>query len=504
MMKLPVHNKRTKGILLSVLVTGVLLIIFSLVFVNRIIEPVIQNKLQTLVIQGSDSLYTYRLGNLDANFFAATVEVENLQIQVDSNRYKKLAAIHKLPSLTMQINLVKGYVKGISILPLLLNKKIKITEILSKGADIKLMRHTNTSDTVRITQPLWKVLRPSIKSISIARVNLDGIKLLYKYADTSEAIKLQFDHCVALLNDVRIDSAASADTQRVAFAKILSITLNDLKYRTGDSSHKMKAEVITYSSASKILEVREFKIQPTLRGQDFFKKLGFRESWHLMTFESLRLTNFKLDKFFHNNTIAADSAFVVNPDVNLYMDKTYLPSQKNKIGNYPHQDLLNANPTISIKGVQMYDLDLLYTEKSDVTLKEGKFFMNDVNVRISNVTNDPNLIKKNSKCIAVMEGSVLRTSPFSVVFTFHLDSANGAFDANGVIENVSAAQLNGLSEPLASIYLQSFNMHKLNFAVKGDDYTTSGNVRLQYNNLSLVFRKFDKQTGITTTKGFLT
>jgi hypothetical protein len=77
---------------------------------------------------------------------------------------------------------------------------------------------------------------------------LDGVKLLYRNADTSESVKLQFDRCEALFNDIRIDSAASSDLTRIGFARDLQMQFYDLKFRTPDSSYKMKAELINYSS----------------------------------------------------------------------------------------------------------------------------------------------------------------------------------------------------------------------------------------------------------------
>src|SRR6476619_4282993 len=86
----------------SILLT---LFIVLLIFVNRFIEPILKDRIHTLIIQGSDSLYTYTLGKLNANFYGGNVEVKNLQISVDSNRYEYLRKRNALPSLTMQLTL---------------------------------------------------------------------------------------------------------------------------------------------------------------------------------------------------------------------------------------------------------------------------------------------------------------------------------------------------------------------------------------------------------------
>ena len=253
-------KKWLKRFLIGVTICFFLLFLFIMLFANRFVEPILRDRIHTLIIQGSDSLYTYQLGNLSTNFFGGNVEVENLHIRIDSNHYRRLLAENALPSLTMQMDLQHGHIRGISLISLLFGKKIKIDEIQSKEADVKLSRHVRKANVTSATVPLWKSIQPTIKSISIDKVDFNGIKLLYRNADTSEAIKLQFDRCEAFFKDIRIDSLASLDTSRIAFAKSMDIKFNDLKFRTPDSSYKMKAEIIHYSSAKKYLEIQDFKL----------------------------------------------------------------------------------------------------------------------------------------------------------------------------------------------------------------------------------------------------
>src|SRR5438874_13777265 len=95
------------------------LFIVLLIFVNRFIEPILKDRIHTLIVQGSDSLYTYKLGKLKANFFGGNVEIRDLQIDIDSARYEQLRKANALPSLTMQLSLQRGHIKGLGIFDLL-------------------------------------------------------------------------------------------------------------------------------------------------------------------------------------------------------------------------------------------------------------------------------------------------------------------------------------------------------------------------------------------------
>ncbi len=483
-----------------------LLFLSLLIASEYFVVPAIKKRLHTLIIQGSDSLYNYQLGDLNASIFGGNLEVKNLQITVDSNRYYQLKKSNNLPSLTLQLNMIRGEIKGISVFALLFSKKIFIDKILTTNANIRLFRHGVQIKTVRDKKlPLWKAIQPAINSISINTINLKGVKLLYRNADTASAVKLQFDTCNAIFTHVLIDSLADADNSRIGFSKEVDLRFRDLKFRSPDSVSKMKAESITFSSKNRLLEIKNFKVQPTREEKkDFYQFVKGQEAMNVISFEKAILTNFRLDRFINENIIAGDSVAIQKPALAVYMDKTYPALFKNKTGGYPHQKLLSAETGIIIKSIAVKGASIKYSEKAAKTRQEGTLQLSNINMQISNVTNDAAAIQKNNKCIAVINGTILQSSPINTTFTFYLDSANGRFDAAGVITNVDAAQLNRLSVPFANVKFQSFNLHKLQFAINGNQDGSTGKVSLLYNNFFLTINKTDAETGVTTTNKFLT
>ena len=482
--------------------TGLFIIFFILA--NRFVEPVLKDRLHTLIIQGSDSLYTYTLGKLKANFYGGNVEIENLQIRVDSNRYHDLRKKNALPSLTMQLSLESGKIKGVGIFNLLFNKKITIEKIVSTRADIKLSRHVRPKENSGEPVPLWQAIRPKIASVFVGEIKFDGIKLLYKNIDTSESVKLQFDRCDASFNNVLIDSAAAADTNRIGFTKEIYLKFQGLKFRTSDSMYKMKAKEIIYSSKKRRLEIDSFKLQPTLDKEDFYSAANRQTSLYYIEFSKAKLVNTRLDHFIHNNVLDADSFILEKPDIKIYNDKSLPPDFQTKIGKYPQQQLLKAGATIIVNNAFFSNGNIEYTEKNPATNMEGTFSVSNVNFRANNITNDDRTILQNHFCTASVNGTILGNSPVSLSFKFYLDSSNGRFDAAGSVKNVSASQLNQLSAPLANVQINSFNLQQLQFTVRGEDYHTSGSVQMLYNNLALTLRKTNEATGETTTKKFIT
>ena len=499
-------SKRSRRKRFLIIAAGIVLAtLIGIVFLaNFFLGPALQKKLHTLIIQGSDSLYTYQLGRLHVDFFGGDVAVENLRIAIDSNRYKVLEQSNALPSLTMQLTLEKGYIKGVGLISVLFGKKITIEEIMTKQANIRLSRHVNEKERVKNNLPLWKAMQPSIKSISVKHIKLDGIKFLYNNADTSESVKLQFDRFDALVDHLQIDSTAAEDTSRIGFAKNIFLKFHDLKFRTADSSYKMKAEWITYSSKNKTVEIDSFKLQPTLEKEDFYKHYAVQASLYYVEFQKIRLTNTHLDRFIRNNVVDADSMILQAPQLKVYIDKTQERQFKSKIGAYPHQRLRQARAKIIIKNIVVSNGTVEHTEKNGSTEKEGTFSLSALNLVIKNVTNDSTLIKQNSICTAEAEGRILGNSPIKASFKFYLDSSNGRFDVTGSVKNITEKQLNPLSVPLANTALPSLVIHEINFFISAGDFEAWADVRMRYDHLSVVLRKMNEETGEAVTRKFLT
>lgn len=486
----------------SIVLTGVFIIF--LILVNRFVEPLLKDRLHTLIIQGSDSLYTYTLGKLKANLYGGNVEIENLQIKIDSNRYQYLRNKNALPSLTMQLSLESGKIKGVGIFDLLFNKKINIEKILSTRADVKLSRHIRRKENASEPVPLWQAIRPKISSIYVGEIKFNGIKLLYKNIDTSESVKLQFDRCDAAFTNVLIDSAAAADTNRIGFTKEIDLKFQGLKFRTSDSMYKMKAKEIMYSSKNRQLQIDSFKLQPTLDKEDFYSAANRQTSLYYIEFSKAKLVNTRLDHFIHNNILDADSFVLEKPDIKIYNDKSLPPNFRSKIGKYPQQQLLKAGATIIVQNIFFKNGNVEYKEKNPATNMEGIFSVSNVNFIAANVTNDDKTILQNHFCNATINGTILGNSPVALSLKFYLDSSNGRYDATGSVKNISASQLNQLSIPLANVQINSFDLQQLQFTVRGEDYHAYSNVQMRYKNLSLTLRKTNEATGETTTKKFIT
>ena len=504
-MKVRVARKILKRIIITVSVLAVLFVAAVILLARFYVEPTLRKRLQTIIVEGSDSLYTYKLGDISTNLFGGNVVVTDFEMNVDSNRYNLLKQRNALPALVTQIHVKKAGIEGLGIFALLLSKKIYINEIVSSQADIKVLRNFKKQDSATTVtknkEPLWKLLQSKIKYLSVDKIRLDGIRLLYQNTEDVDAAKLQFERCDALFENIRMDSTSLADTSRIGYVKNFSLHFKQLSFRSADSLYQMKADDIAYNSSDNYLQVQNFLLQPTLDKDQRIDSL--RKSWYTLSFTKVSFNGLRLDRYLRLNRAEADSVVFQQPKLSIYQDKLGLKNYTSNIGRYPHQLLLNANAVISIGKFMAHNMEIAIIQKDEESRKEGTLQLSNLEVAVNNIVNDSLLIRKNPVATATASGKIIG-SPIQAAFRFYLDSTEGKFDVKGSLEHVTAAQINPLSSALANVEVPSADIEALNFFVRGEDYGAIADVQMHYKNLSVVFLKRDKESGANTTRTFLT
>jgi hypothetical protein len=499
-------KKRTRNILLGIFIFLVLAAIAFQIFIDRWLEPVIHNRLKTLIISGSDSLYNFQLDDINVNFWGGSIELTNLRIKVDSQQYVQREKAGTLPALTSEIILEKGLISDVRLLQIVLKKKISIGTILSKSAGITLSRHYRKSKQklAANNEPLWKLLEPDIKSLEIDHILLNDINLNYFNADSAKAFHFKFEHCSATIDDTKIDSTATADTSRILFTKDISILFNNINLQTPDELYHLEARQLRYSSQKQLLAADDLKLHPVLSQQAFYKKTGYDKDRFALDFPKIEFINFQLPQWINRNIISTDTIELAKPGIHIYKDRTAPADMRSKYGKYPHQLLSKAPFTIHVKHVKVKDGLVTYTEKNQKTGLEGKLIFQKLEGRISNVTNDDEWIAGDPKCVANIHGIFMNYSPIHAVFTFYLNKTeNGVFDVSADMEKVNAAELNPITLPLAQATVKSFDIRELHYHINGTERTGIGSLSMLYNNLEVELRKVDEDNGEIKKKGLV-
>ena len=486
------------GIIILVLVAGT---IFQ-IFIHRYLNPIVRERLDAIIVKGSDSLYSFEVKDLDVSFWQRTLQFSEMHIRIDSNRYRQLEKENRLPPLTFDLNLPSGIVNGIGFSKLVFNKKIDISSIHFREAEVQLARHfrqDRSIDTAAV--PLWKLIQPGIKSIRIGNASCDNLKLSYLNVD-DDKFRWQFDQCDVAFQNILVDSASANDTSRLLFAENIAIQVKNLKMKTPDGLYNIGAKQVRYSSAERLMEVDKFDFRPAMSDAAFIRHFGYQHEIYKLKMPEIRLKNIFMAHWINQNSLRADVVELVSPDIAVSMDRNAKPNPHSKLGQYPHQLLQNAPFDINIRKLTAVDGTVTYTEKNNKNQLTGRLIFPSLRGTISNITNEKEAVQRSSTCIADVRSGVLKTGLLHALFRFDLASKAGAFTVDADISRLNAGQLQPLAKAMTSTDLQSFNMHQLKYSITGNERTGSGSLRMKYDDMDILINQVEPD-GSLDKKGLL-
>lgn len=476
------------GLVILILIAGVA---FQL-FINRYLPPLVKDKLADLIVKGSDSLYRFEAGKFDVSFWGRSISFSNLRIQIDSARYDQLKAKKKLPVMTFELDLPAGNVNGVGIWGLIFNKKIDVNQIRFKEAQVKLARHyREPKDPDTTSVPLWKLIQPGIRSIRVGSAICKNLKVIYQNQDMSSDFRWQFDQCNAALSGILIDSSSAHDSSRLLFAKNIELSARNIKMKTPDGLYNLNASEVAYTSSGSAMDIKDFTFHPSMSDAAFIRHFGYQHEIYKLKMPVIKLKNFMLDQWVNYNYLSIGTIELLSPVIAVSMDRNARPNPNSKKGQYPNQLVQKAPFGINVRKLTAVDGTVTYTEKNNLNQLTGRLVFPAVRGAITNITNDREVLLRSATCVADVRSGVLNTGSLHAIFRFNMVDRAGAFSVNADIDKLNAEQLRPLAKAMTSTDLQSFNMHRLNYAIAGNQNSGTGKLRMKYDDMDILINQVE-------------
>lgn len=477
---------RTLGWIAGIII--LLMVIASLV-ASLYLPSMLRDRIQRVVVSGSDSLYTCEIGDVSVNLWKRRVTVRNVVIRADTNRYNKMKAAGNLPLMTFDISLSKGSIGGFAILPFVFGRRIKLSNITAEEAGIDLFRHYERPAPRTPRAPLWKMIRPSIRGIHIGEIVLNKIRFSYRHSDEKRTMRFRYEDCSARLEKIDIDSTGFSDPARVLYTRDIIVRFRNISSYVADSMYELKAGEVEYSSFSKIATAKDFSLLPAAHPSEFTRRNGQQIDVYHVQVPMLRATNFQLTSLFANNLMAADTMFTTKPSLLIYRDRTAPPDTVTKYGRYPNEALMGAPFTLRVPVLVLTTASVAYKEKQARSGVEGLLAFTDIDGTIKNITNDSSDLQKNGHCVIDLEGLFLGEGKMKAIFDFDLASEDGSYAASADLGEVSGSSMNKITVPFANLRLNSVRLHNAKFTLRGNRDGTSGTLEMVYNDLNVELLK---------------
>lgn len=456
----------------------------------------IRQQLPQLVFLKSDSLYQISYGDVYIDEINGEISIDNLVLRPDTTHKKEAGDI--LPNSLLEVSIPRLHMTGLHTDQAVLNEEVIARKLQLSRPEVTLYRNNKKEKKDKkngdfSTHEIYKAILRNLLRIKIDSILIDSAKYHMVNWRSRDTILSGSQVTVSLL-DLNISDSTASDTSRVLFAKKTNLSIDNLKINNDAGLYVYRISSVELSSEQKLLTAKSMVVDPLYSETEFARRRGEQADRFDISFSGAKFTNIKVEQVLDGNLVA-DNLAIKEGSIKIYRDKNYPRDNVNKIGRFPHQLLMRSGLAISLGRFDVGTAYIEYKEKSNITGKTGKIHFNNSSISISNFTNRTGDLNKNPACVINLRSKFLNIIPVNFNLRLYPADKNGKFTASGDLGSADAIVLNQLVQPLGPAHIEKGNINGCSFNIQGNDYGSSGTVKLLYNDLKVKILEKDPEDG---------
>lgn len=457
-------------------------------------EPLIKEKLQQVVKEGSDSLYNLDIDRIRIDVIHSQVTIENATLDIDSLRLAELDSLQRAPNDVYKISLKNLVIDGIGPQDILKKNSIDLNVLYINEPVVEIFHHKRAYNyTPPDTTTLYKKIAKEIGHCSINDLIVQKIDFRY-YNVTNENKLTHLKNVTVNFKDILIDSTTQNDSTRFLYAKGATIFLKDYNMATPDSLYNFHVDSLSLDAGTRKLDMTQLSLKPRGKKEDFSKKLRYYKDRYDIKVESASIQNIDWWQLLSEEGFTAKQMELRNGNIDVFADRTLPDPHRNRVGNYPHQLLMRLKLPVMIEHVNVKNFKVNYTELNNKTLKRGSVIFDDINGAFTNVTNRKEMITKNRYFSLDANSKLMSAGPLHAVFKFDLaDSDNGTFSLDVEVGNMDGKILNAAAKTLGLFEIKNAQINKIAVHMNASNYSSRGTVAFFYKDLEVEVLKPDEE-----------
>ena len=467
------------------------------------LRPLFIAKIQQLVNQGSNGLYTISINSMDIDLLRSRVVLQQVQLNHDTTVLRALDSLKKAPDDVFLASFDTLKIDGINLDDVLTRKTIDFSEIRMTGPTIEVY-HTKRPYNARknvdsIT--LFARIMEKMESIAIGKLVIEkGTFISHNKAKKNKENIL--NNVELELTDILIDSSTEHAKDRFLFARQAFFSLKNYEMRTADNVYLLKIGLLTVRAPQQTVTIDNLTFASRYNRQQFQKKLLRQKEQYDFSAPKITLQNIDWWTFMQEDLLIADELVMPDARLKIHLDRS-LPREISKMGNFPQQVLMKLPIRVDVKAAKIRNMDVTYQEYNPISTQTGSINFNHMNLHVSDITNIPSQLK-NKKQTVVTGTALFKNVPVKARFVFDLlNYKTGRFSSSLTTGSFEGKKMNDIAEPLGLLKIEEGTVKELNISIHGDEHQASGKVLMLYNNFKLSLYEKEKDEKGLDKKGLI-
>lgn len=476
-------KKLLQRISLYVFAGFILLSLVFLLLINSILTPIAERKIKNGVIKGSDSLYRVNIGHLQLHLFSGNAELEDITLIPDTQLFRKRQQSGRAPAELSTLHVKRIIITGAHPFRYLFHKQADVGTISLENPEGTLSQFPETKQKPVQSKTLYQQISAQIRRISVAQINLEHIRLVYRDFTGGKPVNSSFSELSLKATELLIDSASQQDTTRTLYCRDIVTEIKNFKGRTPDGNYRYSLQSATYSTQGQRLQASGVAIIPLPKELFFVRSKDDRFSLEMksLTLERFRFRDFQLYQKIEAGKIKAEAgSFDVSGNPNGPVSAT------DRLVTFPHYTLRHLKNKILIDTLAVSGMEISYHEVNTQAGKTGMIRFTNTSARFLHISNDSMAnVRQNSTQLS-LSSRFMNTGKLELSASFNLTDPAYSYQVSGHLAGMPLDDINPAVMPLALAAIKKGELNSLDFKLSGNNKKVVGNVRLLYHDLSVV------------------
>ncbi len=478
-----------------VLGTIALISLIILFLIKYRLEPFVANKIRTAVSESTMGLYKADFTDIHISLLRKSISFDTLSLKPDTSVIKALRDKNEAPKHIYQVDIKGLAFRNVSFWDIYYHEKLDLESIVIQKPRITITYNDYKSKEENdVKKTAYQQISKFLKSIHFNELILNEADIRYVDRSSSPVQTTSLKGLNVKVTEFRLDSTSQHDKANLYYTQNIQLNLKDHSFVTKDGLYTISIGDLSSSTSGKSLRLANFRVRPNYPEMEFSRKYKEQHDRYDLNFKEIILADIDIYSLNAYRRLRASSLVLNGADVKIFMNRELPPVSFDKGRNYPHVVIRRLKLPITIDSLFIKDTRISYSEYNPNSQKKGTVTFNRFNAVLRNVTNDSLRLVKDHWLRAHVTTWLMNSGRMDVNVNMDLTAANAAFNFSGSMGKMDMRDLNSLSRNMSLAEIQSGIINKAIFNVSGNLRTTTGTLKLYYNNLKVNVLKKDEDS----------
>lgn len=464
-------------------------LVILLILAGLLVSPLADSSIRKILAGKPLPGHTIDFRKVNVNLATFSAAIKDLTITPDSMLYSETSpdSLARLPLIELSVDRIS--LRELKVFRLIFKKQLVVNSFSIRSPEIRYTTPRMKQSLVATTEP--DTLVDNKGQVDLRAFGLHSIEITdgnFYLSRWGQEPYLFSDNYNLLITGItaRVDDHFSPADDLV-FEQGEAV-LKDNRFLLPGDLYTLSAGTIRINYSDSLLIVEDFRLEPNYPPGEFGWKYGSQTDRFDIAIDTLAATDIHFGDLMGHNRAGIGKLEVRGAAIGIHRDKN-VPFDRSKFPRLPHQSITSLDIPMMLDTVEITGASITYAELGEGKDEPGVISLEEVRLRITNITNFEEAVERNEKILA--EGTFLLQGEGLLSLTLELPLAQkrGEFIYSGKAGPMPLSVLSSMTGPAENILITGGMLDELEFRMEGNEETASGTVRFYYHDLEIEFLK---------------